>query len=220
MDRRKTETKLIFVRHGQSEANVNSFFGGRYTDVPLTELGKEQAEIMAGYVSEKYKIDAIYSSTLSRAIDTAQKVAEQLGLKINCDDRLNEIDGGLWNGMGFSDISLKYNEEFELWKTDLSKVHPPEGETVYDLQKRALEAINDIAEKENGKAVFIATHRVLLRTVQCKWENRPLCDINKCEWLSNCSVSEVLFSQGELIPINIGQDGFMGDCITRVNTSM
>ena len=214
------ETTLLFVRHGQSEANLNSIFAGRYSDFPLTELGHKQAGLMADFVLKNYKIDAVYSSTLSRAIKTAEPIADKLHLAINRDGRLNEIDGGIWNGMNFDDIAVRYKDEFELWKTDLSKVHPPQGETVYDLQKRALAAIKDIAEKESGKTVFIATHRVLLRTVQCKWENHPLSDINKCEWLANCSVSEVLFSNGELIPVKIGQDDFMGGLITRVSTIM
>ena len=213
-------TTLIFVRHGQSEANVKAYFAGRTVDSPLTELGHKQAEIMSEYVLKKYKIDAVYSSSLSRAVNTAKKIADKLGLKVNQDGRLNEIDGGIWNGMKFDDISIKYKDEFELWKTDLSKVHIPNGETVFDLQKRAMEAIDEIAEKEKGKTVFIATHRVLLRTVQCKWENRPLSDINNCEWLANCSVSEISYSNGALIPINVGQDDFMGDFITKVNTSM
>lgn len=211
------ETRLIFVRHGQSEANVKGIFGGSECDFPLTELGYKQAEIMSEYVLKKYKIEAVYSSDLSRAVNTAKKVAQVLCLKINTDKRLREIDGGIWNGMKYNDISAQYKDEFELWKEDLSKVRAPEGETVYDIQKRALAAINDIAEIEEGKTVLIATHRVLLRTVQCKWENRSLSDIKNCEWLSNCSVSEVLFSNGNLIPINIGQDDFMGDYITRVN---
>lgn len=213
-------TTLIFVRHGQSEANLKSIFAGSACDFPLTELGQKQAEIMSEYVLSKYKIDAVYASILCRAIDTAKKVADKLNLEIYKDKRLNEIDGGLWNGMNFDDISLKYKAEFELWRNDLSKVKPPNGETVYDIQKRGLAAIAEIAEKEKGKTVLISTHRVFLRTIQCKWENRPLSDINKCEWLSNCSVSEILFSNGQLIPINVGQDEFMGDFITRVNTSM
>ena len=213
-------TTLLFVRHGQSEANLKSIFGGGTCDFPLTELGQKQAEIMAEYVLNKYKIDAVYASTLTRAIDTAERVADKLTLEIHKDKRLNEIDAGLWNGMNFSDISLMYKDAFELWRNDLSKVQPPNGETVYDVQKRALEAITEIAKKEKGKTVLVLTHRVLLRTVQCKWENRPLSDINKCEWLSNCSVSEILFSNGDLIPVNVGQDEFMGDFITRVNTSM
>ena len=214
------DTRLLFVRHGQSEANLKGIFAGRTSDFPLTELGRRQAEIMAEFVLKKYKVDAAYSSGLCRASDTAERVAEPLGLAINKDIRLNEIDGGLWNGMLFDEIAVKYKKEFELWNTDLSKVRPPEGETVYDLQKRAMTAITDIAEREKGKTVLVATHRVLLRTVQCKWENRPLSDINKCEWLANCSVSEILFSNGALIPVNVGQDEFMGAFVTRVSTSM
>ena len=213
------DTVLLFVRHGQSEANLKGIFAGG-TEYPLTELGHKQAELMMKFVIEKYKIDAVYSSDLCRASDTAEKVARRLGLRVNTDRRLREIDGGIWNRMAFDDISQKYKTEFDMWTADLSKVRAPEGENVYDVQKRALEAITDICENEKGKTVFIATHRVLLRTVQCKWEGRPLSDINKCEWLSNCSVSEILFSQGKLIPVNVGQDEFMGDLITRVNTSM
>ena len=220
MEKAEARTKLIFVRHGQSEANLKAIFGGRECDFPLTELGHKQAKIMAEYILKKYKIDAIYSSDLSRAADTAREVARPLGMEINYDKRLREIDGGLWNGMAFADISKEYEQEVELWRSDLSKVQPPGGENVFDLQKRAMSAITDIAEKENGKTVFVATHRVLLRTVQCVWENRSLYDINKCEWLSNCSVNEVLFSQGKLIPVNIGQDDFMGELITKVSTSM
>ena len=92
-------TTFIIVRHGQSEANVKAYFAGRTVDSPLTELGHKQAEIMSEYVLKKYKIDAVYSSTLSRAVNTARTVADKLGLKVNEDGRLNEIDGGLWNNM-------------------------------------------------------------------------------------------------------------------------
>ena len=88
------------------------------------------------------------------------------------------------------------------------------------MQKRAFEAIEDICAKEQGRTVLIATHRVLLRTVQCLWENRKIDDINKCVWLSNCSVSEVIYDDGRLIPVNIGQDSFMGNCRTIVNTAI
>ena len=216
----KSETRLIFVRHGQSEANLKEVLGGGEGDFPLSELGHKQAEIVAEYLLKNYRIDAVYSSPLHRASDTAQKAADAFRLEVNKDRRLREIDGGLWNGMKFSDISVKYKDEFELWKTDLSKVTIPNGENVYDVQKRAVAAITDIAGKENRKTVLIVTHRVLLRTLQCKWENRPLSEINDCAWLSNCSVSEVLYSQGSLVPVKIGQDGFMGDFVTKVTTSM
>lgn len=213
------QTRLLFVRHGYSVANREAVFGG-CLDYDLTETGHKQAEIMAEYVLKKYNVDSVYASDLSRAVKTAEKVAQPLGLEIQQDKRLREIDGGAWNGMTFEDIRGKYTEQFNFWKTDLSRAKPPNGETVFELQKRALEAIADICEIERGKTVLVATHRVLLRTVQCKWEKRELSDINKCEWLSNCSVSEVMYDNGSLIPINIGQDDFMGKYITTVTSSI
>lgn len=213
------QTRLLFVRHGYSVANREAVFGG-CLDYDLTETGHKQAEIMAEYVLKKYNVDSVYAGDLSRAVKTAEKVAQPLGLEIQQDKRLREIDGGAWNGMTFEDIREKYTEQFNFWETDLSRAKPPNGETVFELQKRALEAIADICEKERGKTVLVATHRVLLRTVQCKWENRELSDINKCEWLSNCSVSEVMYDNGSLIPINIGQDDFMGKYITTVTSSI
>ena len=59
MDRKDIKTRFIFVRHSQSEANVEAYFAGRTTDSPLTELGHDQAGIMAKYVLDKYKINAV-----------------------------------------------------------------------------------------------------------------------------------------------------------------
>ena len=212
-------TKLLFVRHGYSVANSESVFGG-CMDYDLTPTGHKQAEIMAEFVLKNYKVDAVYSSDLQRAVKTAEKVALPLNLEIHKDKRLEEINGGLWNGMTFDDIQKKYPEEFNFWTTDLSKAHPPKGETMFDLQKRALEAIADICGKEKGKTVLVAAHRVLLRTVQCKWEGREIEDINKCMWLSNCSVSEIMYDNGKLIPIKPGQDDFIGEYKTIVNSSI
>ena len=73
-----TKTILIFVRHGYSLANEQNIFAG-ITDVPLTEVGKEQARLTAHYLS-RYAIDKLYSSDLQRAMQTAQPIAEQTGL--------------------------------------------------------------------------------------------------------------------------------------------
>ena len=69
-------TRLILIRHGQSQANTLSVFAG-HTDSPLTELGMEQAERTAAYVAENYEIAAVYSSDLCRASAVGEKVAEK-----------------------------------------------------------------------------------------------------------------------------------------------
>ena len=75
-------TRIIFIRHGQSLANEQSRFAG-HTNVPLTELGKAQAERAAEYIVKHEKIDKIYSSDLMRAHDTALPVSKLTKLPIN-----------------------------------------------------------------------------------------------------------------------------------------
>ena len=73
------KTTLLFIRHGQSMANVSGVFAGQL-DVSLSELGRKQAEELKEYLLSKYKIDAIYSSDLSRAYEIALPIAMALGL--------------------------------------------------------------------------------------------------------------------------------------------
>lgn len=207
-------TRLIVIRHGHSEANRDSIFGGNI-DVPLTETGLQQARRMADFVLSNYKIDAVYASTLQRAWKTAQMVAAPLGLPVNKDARLREIHGGKLEGMYFADIELQYPVFFHAWHNDLGRVQTPDGENMPQLQQRGCAAFQEIAERNPGKTVAIVSHRVLLKTVQCAWERRPLTEINQCAWLPNCSVSELLYEDGQLTPIAVGQDSFMGGLRTE-----
>lgn len=212
-------TTFLFIRHGHSEANRDNVFGGQI-DAPLTETGWAQARKVAAFVKETYRPDAVYASDLSRAKETAEAVAAPFGLPVAIDERLREIFGGVWEGMTFAAIEKDYPAQFALWQHDQSRVQCPEGENYADVQKRALCALADIAGKHPGQVVVIVTHRCLLRTLTCAWEERPLSELNDCAWLSNCSVSEVGYENGKLFPVKIGQDDFMGDAVTAVNSSM
>lgn len=98
-------TKLIFLRHGESEYNRIKKYAGQL-DVPLSEVGKQQAIIAGSYIAKNYKIDEIYSSNLSRAIETAQPIANALKLPIHIDKRLSELDSGVW-----TDQYIRYKGE-------------------------------------------------------------------------------------------------------------
>ena len=110
-------TKMIFVRHGQSEANLAEIFAG-HTDIPLTDLGKRQAENTAQFLKD-YPIDVIYSSDLLRAMQTAEPTARMHGMEILPDERLREIYAGEWEGVTFAALMEKYPTEFgEVWRFD------------------------------------------------------------------------------------------------------
>ncbi len=212
-------TTLLFVRHGESTANRDGIFGGN-SDVLLTETGIRQAEKAASFIKETYSVDAVYSSNLSRAKRTAEAIAEKFVLPVFTDERLHEISGGVWNGLPFDEIKKNYPEEFKLWNNCMNEVCPPQGETIRDVQERAYTALCEIAAKNDGKNVVIVAHRCVIRALQCIWDNIPLEEINRCSWVPNCSVSEIIYDGGKLIPVNIGQASFMADDAKKVISIM
>ncbi len=206
-------TKLILVRHGQSEANGSGRFAWQ-SDIPLSDLGKKQAELLKEYLLEQYRIDAIYSSDLSRAYDTVLPFSNAVGLPIRTDRALREMDGGLWDGATFEEISRRYPEDSMAWRTDPAHARCTGGETLSELRQRGSLAIGRIASQNEGRTVLIATHAMFLRAMQCLWEGRPLRDIKEVAFLPNASVSEAEARDGAVVPIRMGECGFLHGAVT------
>jgi len=98
---------LLIIRHGQSEADILEVCEGR-ADFNLTSLGIKQANLMADWVTEKYKIDKIYASPLKRAKQTAGILSDRIGVDIHFDDDLMEWQNGLIAGMPRAEALAKY----------------------------------------------------------------------------------------------------------------
>ena len=94
-------TRLILIRHGQSEANLTRRFAGHF-NAPLTELGRSQAEKSAEYVAENYKVSKVYASDLARAFDTGLAIAQSHNIPIYKTQQLREIFAGDWEGKQYS----------------------------------------------------------------------------------------------------------------------
>lgn len=156
-------TRLILVRHGQSEANLLGIGAGQL-DYPLTELGRAQAEAVADALTERESIDRIYSSDLRRAIDTAKPTAERLGLPIQTDRRLREIDTGEWAGLSFTVRAERFPEEVRRLREDYSHMRFPGGEAIPEVYRRVVCCITEILERNDGKCILITAHAGSLRT--------------------------------------------------------
>ena len=97
--------KLYFIRHGESDANVKNVFSNRPPGAPLTEKGRAQAKALAVRL-KKENITAVYASTLLRARQTAQVLAEEIGVTVVIDDALREFDVGKYEGQAFEQGGL------------------------------------------------------------------------------------------------------------------
>ena len=181
-------TKLILIRHGESQANRQALFAGNY-DAELHENGIVQARLTAKYISENYSVDKIYSSDLRRAFRTAQEIADELKLDIEKSPRMREISAGEWEGVKFSDIAEKYPNEYETWANHIGFGGCPGGESVAELGKRIMGELSRIAEENSGKTVLIATHATPIRVSQCLITYGTLEKMEDVPWVSNASVS-------------------------------
>ncbi len=208
-------TKLILIRHGQSEYNLIRRYTGQ-TDVELTEKGRVQAKITGDYILENYKIDEIWSSDLKRAIDTAKPIADALGLEIKTDKRLREIYAGDWQGMLFSEVEEKFAEEYAYYKANKSISRTPNGEGMCDVLPRVEEAVREIAERCDGKCVLISTHNGPIMALEVPMLGKDLQEITS---LSNNSITEADYENGSFKVIKLGYDGHLKGIITKFKSN-
>ncbi|MEX2236234.1 MAG: histidine phosphatase family protein [Dehalococcoidia bacterium] len=149
-------TLIYLVRHGQSVANVEPIIGGMRGDAGLTKLGREQARRLGERLrSEAIKVDALYASTLPRAMQTAEYLAAALGLPINPDDELQELRPGESDGMSWEAFLAKYG------RPDFSNPHrpmSPGGESWAELLLRVGRAMHRLRDAHTGQTVLAVTH--------------------------------------------------------------
>jgi alpha-ribazole phosphatase len=165
-------TELLLIRHGETDWNVEGRYQGQ-SDVPLNDRGRAQAKKLSAQL-EGTQLDAIYSSDLARAKDTAEILAEVTGAPLVLDPRLREIHQGLWEGMLFQDIQQKYAEAFDRRKQDPLKVAPPEGETVGQLRARVLAALKDILQTHPHGRVALVSHGLSLALIRVEMKELPI----------------------------------------------
>lgn len=212
------KTTLLFVRHGQSMANVSGVFAG-HLDVSLSALGRKQAEELKDYLLRSYAIDAVYSSDLIRAYETALPTAAAFGLPIRKDAALREIDGGKWEGLSQEEIAARYPQEYAVWHNDIGLSRCTGGESMQEVQCRGIAEAEQIAEKHLGQTVLLATHAGFLRAMQCYWQKLPLSEMKDIQWVPNASVTEVQYDDGAYELVRLGEASFLkGDvtCLTNI----
>lgn len=171
-------TTLFLIRHGQTHWNLEGKYTGQ-SDIPLNSTGRLQA-LQAALVFRNAPPDAFYASDLTRAIETAEIVANGCGFlaQIETDSRLREINQGVWEGMHFEDIKAKWGAEFTARESNPLKVAAPGGETVGEVQKRVLAALVEICRAYKPDArIAIVAHGLTLAIVRAWHLNQPIQDV-------------------------------------------
>ncbi len=150
---------LYCVRHGETVFNSGGRIQGQL-DTPLSELGQRQCLAITSTFRGQ-PIEAVYSSPLQRALGSATRVADVLGLQVRTDPRLMEINAGIFQGLTWDEIAIKYPEDARRWKSQDPDFQIPGGETRRELMARAREAFLDI-HKTGIKQAVVVSHGGLL----------------------------------------------------------
>lgn len=201
------KTTIYLVRHGQSMGNLNDQFMG-HTDTELTELGFRQAKMAAEYLKDIH-LDAIYSSDLQRAYNTACATAKLKNLPVIKTEKMREINGGKWEAVKFSELTTLFPEDFGAWQQDFKNCRCTDGESVLEMQSRIVAEIKRIAEENPGKAVAIFCHATPIRVfrIHCEGDwNAP--------YPSNASTTIAEYENGEFKLVQYSIDHYMGNLVT------
>ena len=158
-------TAVYLIRHGQTAWNKEEIFRGR-ADVPLDETGLKEAELAGGYLREK-EIDAIYSSPLSRARQTAEKIAQLQNLKVQPLEGIIDMSFGNWEGHPLEEVRQSDGERFRQWREEPHLLKIPGGETLEEVRVRSMAALEQIIRRHSGKTVVLVSHRVVNKVIVC-----------------------------------------------------
>ena len=155
-------THVILVRHGQTAWNRAERFRG-HSDVPLNSTGLSQAHAAARRIVSTWRVDAVYTSPLRRAQETAQAIAQRCGLKAEPRDGLIDLNFGAWQGLTFDEAAAAYPDEYALWQTKPQRLRLPGGESMVRARRRAAATMLELASAHPDGTIVLVSHQVICR---------------------------------------------------------
>jgi len=155
-------TTLFMIRHAANDFVQDGKLAGRLPDVHLNDQGRQQAEQMAVRMA-KVKLDAIYSSPLERAVETAEYIARPRELAIQTRDGLNEIDCGTWTSQKIDDLNK--TDEWRMFQVYPSGARMPQGETGSQMQTRAVREVQALCAAHPEGSLAIVSHADVIKAL-------------------------------------------------------
>lgn len=148
--------KIYLIRHTETEWNEQFRYIGR-TDLPLSELGIQHADMMSKWFAD-VRLDAIYASPMVRARETAGALAADRELPVEKVNGLREIDFGVWEGLTHSEILERDRDNFNRWLTDPENQPIPEGDLWSSFEARVGQAFTQVTSERAPESIAIVSH--------------------------------------------------------------
>lgn len=200
--------RIFLIRHGETEWNRLGRYQGS-SDIPLSDTGREQACLLAAQLKDKH-IDAVWSSPLKRAVDTARLVAAPHGLAVEIHRDLREIEMGQWEGLTIPQVEARWGQHFSRWRQNpLSAPAPPAGEDYRAFRRRCIGVLDEIAEGYGQKEqLAVVCHGGVIKAVLTGILELPWSPSRGVLWFMNCSITRLRWQPRGQVVI----DGFNDSC--------
>lgn len=200
-------TEIYVIRHVEAEGNLYRMMQGRW-DGGVTSLGSMQRDALSLRFKDIH-IDALYSSPLYRARFTATAITRYHDLEINIEPRVSEIDSGHWEAMPFGNLMIEQGEQFNNFLRNPEQFHVEGAESFYDVQRRAMEALIEIAQRHDGETVAITSHGVAIRCALTGVLGLRLNDIETVPIFNNTGVARLFYENGKFTAQYINDDSHL-----------
>jgi broad specificity phosphatase PhoE len=192
-------TECWLVRHGESTWNSAGRFQGSQ-DAPLSARGRAQA----GALAERLRtvgFDALYTSPLRRAHDTAAACRAALGLEPVPVAELREVGLGAWEGLTLDAVRAHDGERYRRWLAAPVDCPAPGGEPMVGLARRVQAALDALCRRHVGGRVLVVSHGGAIASVLCAWLGRPLNEMWTVR-VDNASITRVRIPTGRVLGLN------------------
>lgn len=203
-------TELLFIRHGETDWNRRQCFQGQL-DVPLNGNGLEQARRLGERLKDEPH-DALFSSDLGRAQQTAAPVAAAWGMAPVLVPGLREQRFGEWEGLDFPNIQARYAELWPRWLEQDADFAVPGGESLRQFHARVVAAVQDLAAQHPGRRLAIVTHGGVLDMLWRTANGLPLQGLRECP-IPNTGLNRLRWAGGSLVVDRWADDEHVKDLL-------
>jgi len=196
-------TRIILVRHRHVDWLTPERFRG-HAELPLSDLGRRQAQAVAAYIAASWKLDAVYTSPLGRCRETGAAIAATLRLEPQAVEGLCDIDYGEWQGLTREEATERWPEETGLWFRAPHLAAIPGGETLAAVLSRATAALRDVMRHHPDGMVAVVGHDSVNRVLLLFALDLPLSRYWHLRQ-DPCCVNELLFDSGSFMIGSVNQ---------------
>ncbi len=202
-------TRIIITRHGETEWNILGLVQG-CLDSALTPVGIVQAEKLASRLHGE-KIGAIYSSSLGRAMATAQVLGSVFKVDVRACPEFGEISFGSWEGQAWHLLRQTEPENFAAWEKNPHSYHFPGGECMADVLLRAKPKLLQLCDLHPDETICVVSHGITVKVLITDLLGYPLADWEKTPWQANTALNIFEVTGGKFVDVVVGDSTHLED---------